>query len=134
MSTSLSSLLGDALYNSSNGNRINNLKASAQLRVNTEYGDSTKEYLVKFGANVALNTADNNETNFGLSIVDVKANNANVLNVYYVETLATSETDKLGLGDLYVDHLGSGDSAQHFAIKGLSIKSVFERSKCKRVR
>ncbi len=53
MSTSLSSLLGDALYNSSNENRINNLKASAQLRVNTEYGDSTKEYLVKFGANVA---------------------------------------------------------------------------------
>jgi len=128
MSTSLSSLLGDALYNSSNGNRINNLKASAQLRVNTEYGDSTKEYLVKFGANVALNTADNNETNFGLSIVDVKANNANVLNVYYVETLATSETDKLGLGDLYVD-LGSGDSAQHFAIKGLSIKTVMTSAK-----
>ncbi|MDE6475204.1 MAG: hypothetical protein K2L70_08910 [Clostridia bacterium] len=123
MTTSLSSLMGDALFNSSNGNKINNLKASAQLKVNTQYGDSTKEYLVKFGANVALNTADKNETNFGLSIVDVKANNANILNVYYIETLATPETDKLGIGDLYVD-LGSGDSAQHFAIKGLSIKSV----------
>ncbi|MDE5911928.1 MAG: hypothetical protein K2H24_06305 [Clostridia bacterium] len=116
-------MLGEALFNSSNGKKINNLKASAQLKVNTKYGDSTNEYLVKFGANVALNTEDNNTTTFGLSIVDVKANNANILNVYYAEALATSTTD--ASGDLYVD-LGSGDSAQHFAIKGLSIKTVLK--------
>ncbi|MDE7209313.1 MAG: hypothetical protein K2O31_05455, partial [Clostridia bacterium] len=123
MTKTLSSVLGDALFNSSNGKKINNLKASAQLKVNTKYGDSTNEYLVKFGANVALNTEDKNTTTFGLSIVDVKANNANILNVYYQEALATSTTD--ASGDLYVD-LGSGNSAQHFAIKGLSIKTVLE--------
>ncbi|MDE6211392.1 MAG: hypothetical protein K2G42_05425 [Clostridia bacterium] len=123
MTKTLSSVLGDALFNSSNGKKINNLKASAQLKVNTKYGDSTNEYLVKFGANVALNTEDNNTTTFGLSIVDVKANNANILNVYYAEALATSTTP--ASGDLYVD-LGSGDSAQHFAIKGLSIKTVLK--------
>ena len=127
MTTSLSSALQDALWNTSEDQLVNNIQASAQLKVSTKYGDSTNEYLIKFGANVALNTDDKNTTTFGLSIVDSKAN-ANILNAYYVEIPATKEEDKLGSGDVYVD-LGSGANAKHFALKGLSIKTVLANHK-----
>ncbi len=131
----LSNVLNNTVLNAADGNLINNLKASAQLRVKTNYGTSENEYLIKFGASLAFNIADDNVNNFGLSIVDVKANNANILNVYYLEDKATlapegatgTVKDWKGNGNVYVD-LGSGDNAQHLAINGLSIKSILRNS------
>ena len=133
----LSNVLNNTVLNAADGNLINNLRASAQLRVKTNYGTSENEYLIKFGANLAFNIADDNVNNFGLSIVDVKANNANILNVYYLEDKATlapegkdengTIKDYRGNGNVYVD-LGSGDNAQHLAINGLSIKSILRNS------
>ena len=133
----LSNVLNNTVLNAADGNLINNLKASAQLRVKTNYGTSENEYLIKFGASLAFNIADDNVNNFGLSIVDVKANNANILNVYYLEDKATlapegkdengTIKDYRGNGNVYVD-LGSGDNAQHLAINGLSIKSILRNS------
>lgn len=114
MSVDLASALKSTLYNSTEGELLNNLKASAQLRVKTSYGDSTKEYLIKLGLNLALNTEDENKNTLSVSIVDVSANNANIINVYYDE--ATSK-------NVYVD-LGAGETAKHLALNGVKVKDV----------
>ncbi|MDE7191641.1 MAG: hypothetical protein K2O35_04175 [Clostridia bacterium] len=116
MSTGLASALKSTLYNSAEGELINNLKAGAQLRVKTNYGDSTKEYLIKLGLNLALNTEDENKNTLSVSIVDVKANNANILNVYYNETSSNY---------VFVD-LGAGENAKHFALNGVKVKDVLK--------
>ena len=63
----MSNVLNNTVLNAADGNLINNLKASAQLRVKTNYGTSENEYLIKFGASLAFNIADDNVNNFGLS-------------------------------------------------------------------
>lgn len=133
MNQALPTALSNAVYNTVSDHKVNSLAASASLKVTTKYGESTtNEYVIKFGANVALKPDDSNNTMFGLSIVDAKANNANVLNAVYFD-LATlnglkdvnKQNYKTGAGNLYVD-LGSGADKQSFAVNALSIKSVLK--------
>ncbi|MDE6275075.1 MAG: hypothetical protein K2M75_00905 [Clostridia bacterium] len=123
MATPLSEALNDAIYNTSDGKDVSSIKMGAELRVAAKYGDAACDYRIKFGANVALKADDANKTTFGLSIVDAKANNANILNVYYTERPdeSTEEGYKTGEGTLFLD-LGK----QKFAVDALSIKSVMK--------
>ena len=130
MATSVQTALTSAVNNTADGQKVNALTADATLKVSAKYGEAESEYVIKFGAKVALDNNDS-ETTFGLSIKDAKANNANVLNVVYFEYPTegkegeeiSRENYTTGEGYLYVD-LGSGENSKQFCISALSIKDV----------
>lgn len=119
----LEEALGSALWNAAEENNLNSLKASAQLTLTA----NESVYAIKMNANLALK-ADSTESNsFGLSFVDVSANNANILNVYYNEGYSKTYGVDYAAYDkmLFVD-LGSGANAKHYSINALSVSDTLK--------
>ena len=115
----LSTALQEVVNNSVKDHLLNNLAASAEISVKTNYGGTEKQLKVAIAGNIALDTKDNNETSFSLSVTDAKAN-ANILHVAYFEDVAGKT------GDLYLV-LGAGESQQKFVINAISIKDVLKK-------
>lgn len=116
--------LSPAVENAIEANRLNTLKASAQLKLSV----NNIKYAIKMNANLALDGESEAANSFGLSFVEESAGNANILNLFYDESYTSSGYD---FGKyLFVD-LGSGKNAQHFTVNALKVKEILNSKNVK---